>query len=105
MVHQRIYRHLQEVARSRDTTTYAAVAPLAALGMDDPSHRAEIAAILDEINRMEHAAGRPLLSAVVLLAGDNMPGKGFFSCARNLGLYMGSDDLAFWAEELRKVHG
>ena len=33
-----------------------------------------------------------------------MPGEGFFTFARNLRLYTGRDDLAYWVEELRRVH-
>jgi len=104
MIHQPIYQKLQEVARAQDTTTYATIAPLANLNMDNPADRNTIADILDDINRMEHQEGRPLLSAVVLLKEHNIPGDGFFTIARNLGAYTGTDDLKFWLTELRRVH-
>lgn len=55
---------------------------------------------LDEINRLEHAEGRPLLSVIVVHKGETMPGEGFFMCARDLGRYReGQDRTAFVTEE------
>lgn len=103
-MHQAIYQRLIEVARSEDpVVNYAAIAPLAGLSMDDPSDRNRLAAILDEINAHEVEGGRPLLSAVVVLAGSDRPGKGFFECARRLGRYTDGDGLAFWMRELKRV--
>ena len=103
-MNQIVYRELREIARRQDTTTYAKVAPLAGLDMENPSDRNEIANILDEINQNEHTRGRPMLSAVVLLAQQNIPGEGFFTCAKELGVYTGTDNLKFWLAGLRRVH-
>jgi len=32
------------------------------------------------------------------------PGKGFYEYARELGVYRGSDDLGFWAKEVKWLH-
>ena len=101
-----LYQHLVAVARTeRGLTTYAEVAPLAGLSVDDPAGRAELARLLDAINAAEHAEGRPMLSAVVVLKGTLQPGKGFFECARRLGrdVAAGGDDLGFWVAEHRRV--
>jgi len=45
-----------------------------------------------------------MLSVVVVHKANNIPGQGFFTLARELGLYRGNDDLLFFTEELRKVH-
>jgi hypothetical protein len=45
-----------------------------------------------------------MLSALVIRQDINMPGSGFFVCARELGEYEGNDDLLFWISELNKVH-
>ena len=36
--------------------------------------------------------------------GVGDPGKGFYECARELGIYTGSDDLGFWAKEVKWLH-
>lgn len=104
MINQRIYEKIKQVAQYGDTTTYAAIAPIAGLDMENPDDRNTLGAILDEINNNEHTNGRPMISAVVIRADRNIPGEGFFTCARNLGLYSGNNDLRFWLEELRRVH-
>jgi hypothetical protein len=103
-MHQAIYERLRQIAKAQNTTTYSEVAPLAGLDMANPADRNEIARILGEISSFEHGQGRPMLSAVVMLQGDNMPGQGFFTLARELGLYTGGDDLTFFARELARVH-
>jgi len=86
-LHPAIYNELKRVAQRQDVTTYGRIAPLAGLDMGNPDHRNEIAIILGEISRHEHEHSRPLLSAVVILEGDSLPGKGFFTLARELELY------------------
>ena len=103
-MHQAIYAELQRVARARRTTTYSEIAPLADLDMASPLDRDEIARILYEISTNEHREGRPLLSAVVVLKGPQMPGAGFFTMAEELGLYERGDPTEFFCEELRRVH-
>jgi hypothetical protein len=105
MVHQTVYNKLTEVAGRRDTINYGAVAPLAGIDVNNPNFAALLAPILDEINCAEHAADRPLLSAVVIGLESNQPGPGFFRCARSLGLLDGGhDEQAFWIAELNRVH-
>jgi hypothetical protein len=60
--------------------------------------------MLDEISREEDAAGRGMLSVIVVHKdGDMMPGPGFFRLAKKLGRDK-SDREACWANELRKVY-
>ena len=99
-----ILERLTEVARRGEITSYAEIARLAHVDLDNPHFGAVIGRLLDEINRAEHAAGRPLVSAVVVSKERNMPGPGFFDCARTLGLYRDGDDLGYWVEELGRVH-
>ena len=103
-MHRDIYERLKEVARAGQTITYGEIAPMANLDMESPADRNEISRILGAISEREHEEGRPLLSAVVMLADIGYPGKGFFTLARELGLYDGADDLAFFVRELRRVH-
>jgi hypothetical protein len=45
-----------------------------------------------------------MLTAVVVHRDNNIPGKGFFELAKELGLQKGEDDLTFFAHELTRVH-
>jgi len=103
-MHRDIYECLKEVARASQTITYGEIAPMANLNMESQADRNEIGRILGAISEREHAEGRPLLSAVVVLSEIGYPGKGFFTLAQELGVHDGSDDLAFFVQELRRVH-
>ena len=99
-----IYDKLREVARSKCTTYYSEIAPLAGLNMDSPEDRKRISDILGDISTAEHYAGRPLLSAVVIRKEENSPGPGFFGLAKDLRLHDGDDDFRYWVQELQRVH-
>lgn len=62
--------------------------------------------LLGEISAEEHAAGRPLLSAVVVRNDLELPipGRGFFQLARRLGsMAKGADEVVFWRGEFLRV--
>lgn len=60
--------------------------------------------LLGEISVEENAAGRGMLSVVVVhKRGDMQPGPGFFILGQHLG-YNTRDLLLFWIEQLKKVH-
>jgi hypothetical protein len=102
-----LFDRLRQVARARDTEFYSEIAPTVGIDTENPHFGALVGRILDEINRIEFRQGRPLLSAIVISKENNMPGRGFFECARDLGRYSGKGDLehlGFWVEELRRVH-
>ena len=101
---QRIYDTLREVAQNGDITHYSDIAPLAGLNMESPEDRNRMSDILDDISRAEHKTGGPLLSAVVILKCENIPGDGFFTLADDLKLYTGGEKVLFWVKELRRVH-
>ena len=105
-MNQAIYKKLKEVARAKDVITYGELNQELNLGLDfeKDKDRAEIGQLLDEINRYEHSQGHPMLTAVVIRSGENMPGTGFFELARQLGVYQGDSDLVFFVHELCKVH-
>ena len=68
------------------------------------SDRHKIGAVFGEMPEHERRHGRPLLPAVVTHK-DGIPGKGFFTLARELGLLKaGQGETIFWADELRHVH-
>ena len=102
---ERIGARLRAVARAGRTVTYNDLAAVVGWDMDDPAAAREVAGILRAISTAEHAAGRPLLSVVVVGVKTGRPGKGFFKLAQRLGRYDGAADGAFFAQELRRVHG
>jgi molybdopterin synthase catalytic subunit len=60
--------------------------------------------LLGEVSIEEDAAGRGMLSVVVVHKhGDMQPGPGFFVLGQHLG-YETKDLLKFWVEQLKKVH-
>lgn len=98
-----IYEKIQAVARDEKTIPYGKLALAVGLntGRDPKLHRA-----LDAINRRERAQGRPLLSAVVVLAGEGIPSDGFFPLAEELGRFDPSKKgkREYWRWELNEVH-
>lgn len=72
------------------------------INMDPESYA--LAAMLGEISSEENAAGRGMLSVIVVhKTGDMQPGPGFFEFAKELGRDT-SNVLKCWVEELKKVH-
>jgi hypothetical protein len=102
-----LYRQLIDVAAAQSTVPYADLAGSLGLDMSSPDDRLRIGEMLDEINRSEQGAGRPMISAVVVHSQEGLPGAGFFVCARELGVLTArnrQDELAFFVDELRRVH-
>ena len=103
-MHEQIYQRLIAVARAQSVITYAEIAPMADLDMNNQADRTEIGRLLGEISAFEHQQGHPLLSVVVIHRDNNTPGQGFFSLARELNVYNGQDDFLFFIQELRRAH-
>jgi hypothetical protein len=99
-----IYQKLKQTASQRSLVTYGELAPLVDLDMDNPAHRNEIGQLLGDISKFEHRQGRPMLSAVAVLSDTKMPGKGFFTLAKELRLLSGDDELEFFSGELNRVY-
>ncbi len=63
-----------------------------------------LADLLGEIATDEDAAGRGMLTVLVVhKVGDMEPGRGFYELARQLGRTI-TDPVKFWIEELHFVH-
>jgi hypothetical protein len=104
-----IREKLIDVARSRNLISYDDLNIELGLGLDFemPPDRDLIGRWLDAISKHEVEAGRHMLSAVVgHKEGTHVvdPGKGFYGCARALGVHTGGDDLVFWATEVKWLH-
>ena len=87
-------QRLIEVAGRKATVTYSELSPTAprAIGRK-----------LDEINSVELAAGRPMLTAVVVTKETGKSSAGFFAQARAWGRFDGNNWDAFWQQELQAV--
>ena len=97
---QVIYDKLKEVARARESTNYTEIGALVGLEPYNP----DLWKILDEINQSEHQQHHPMISALVVVQGENKPGSGFWACAIRLGKFTrGEDEDRFWSDELRRV--
>jgi hypothetical protein len=91
----------ERATRGTPTVAYgelAAQVQAVRLGPDDIRFHA----LLGEVCIDEHRAGRPLLSLLVVRQDDMLPGKGFFTLARQLKFNV-SNELKFWSDELRRV--
>lgn len=67
------------------------------------AHDSRLAHFLEEISTEEGAAGRGMLTALVVhKSGDYQPGPGFFDLAQRLG-HNTSDVVKFWIEEVKRV--
>ena len=68
------------------------------------AHDQRLFHLLGELSSEEDAAGRGMLSVIVVhKSGDMQPGPGFFELADQLGRDT-SDILKCWVDELKKVH-
>ena len=103
-MYDELYRTLKDIARRQTTIHYEDIAPMLDLDIHDPADRVRIGQILGDISRKEHDVGRPMLSAVVTLKGDERPGTGFFELGQELGLAAGTDNERFFIRELKRLH-
>ncbi len=95
---------LIETAKRGETIPYSVLVLKVRTITFDPNAYA-LAHMLGEISTEEDAAGRGMLSVVVVHKhGDMKPGPGFFELAKQLGRKV-SDKDKFWIDELSKVHG
>lgn len=92
-----------ERAKVRGMIPYSdLVNQLASIKVD--AHDTRLFHMLGEISSEEDAAGRGMLTVVVVHKhGDMQPGPGFFELAKRLGRDT-KDVMKCWVDELHKVH-
>jgi len=84
----RVRKKLIQVARGRaHLMSYQNLILEAELGLnlDNSYERTQLTEVIDEISEAEHAAGRPLLSALVRVKGRQNQGDSFFKLCERLG--------------------
>ncbi len=103
----RVYSLLVRSAERRQTVTYGDVAALMGLPPSGQHMARETGRMLGAITHRERGCGRPMLTAVVVSAGDKRPGPGFYGLARQVGgldiAATKDDEQRFWKEELERV--
>lgn len=104
-MNQELYDCLLTEARRRGYTTYTDAGRQIGLDMAIDADRDQMTGLLEEIARHEQDSGRPMLTAVVILRGENMPSDGFFRIAAEFGRFDDGDRLRFWIDALNEVHG
>jgi len=94
---------LVRIARRCGRIAYSELVPeITALRLD--AHDPRSFHLLGEISSEEDAAGRGMLTAIVVhKSGDMQPGPGFFELAKTRGRDT-RDLLACWIKEFNKVH-
>lgn len=94
---------IRDRARLKKTISYSELSALvktAVVPYDSPSI---MGGLLADVSIAEDAAGRGMLSVLVVhKTGDMMPGWGFFELAEQLGRDI-SDPDACWANEMKRV--
>jgi len=93
---------LIEIAKKQDIIPYSELVKRVQIISLEASSYA-LADMLGEISTTEDAAGRGMLSAVVVHKDDNLPGKGFFELGRILGRDI-SEKEEFWVDEVKRVY-
>lgn len=99
---ERVRAILVRTAQARTVIPYSTLAAEAYVG--DP-HGPGLAYLLGEVSTLEHAEGRPLLSAVAVYKDQTNVGSGFFEIANQLELLTSNSPRArdqFWLNELRR---
>lgn len=80
-----VRRKLIDFAAAKRTIAYQALSNIAGLGlkMKEKEELEEIAEILDRVSKFELQENRPLLSAIVVKANQNIQGDGFFKLCKD----------------------
>ncbi len=94
-------RAIIQEARGGSTIFYSELTKrIGAIGFDP--HDYAFHHLLGEISVEEDAAGRGMLSTLIVHKEDGMPGQGFFDLAHDLGRDV-TDRIRCWSEETRTV--
>ncbi len=105
MEHQAVYERLVKAARAGEFVHYGELAKMLGIDMDNPHFGALVGKPLDRINEDEAAAGRPMISAIVVGKDTMLPGAGFFKLGQELRQTLpGEDEIGFAIRQIKRVH-
>jgi hypothetical protein len=105
MEHQPVYDRLVQAARAREFVHYGELAKMLGIDMDNPHFDAQVGKVLGQISEDEVAAGRPMISAIVVSKDDMLPGSGFFKLGQELHrVEPGEDEIGFAVRQIKRVH-
>lgn len=105
MEYQPVYDRLVQAARSREFVHYGELAKMLGIDTDDPYFGARVGKVLGRISEDEIAAGRPIISAIVVSKDTMLPGSGFFNLGQELRQTLPSEDeIAFAVRQIKRVH-
>ena len=104
MEHQAVYERLVQAARASQFVHYGELAKMLGIDMDNPHFGAQVGKVLGRISEDEVAAGRPMISAIVVSKDDMLPGRGFFKLGQELQqVQPGEDEIAFAIRQIKRV--
>jgi hypothetical protein len=93
---------LVDCARRQKTIAYSDLVPKIP-AIDLQAHDPRLDELLEQISTEETGHGRGMLAVLVVhKAGDQRPGRGFYSCAEQLGLDV-TDQERLWVDQFNKV--
>ena len=105
MEHQAVYERLVKAARAGEFVHYGELAKMLGIDMDNPHFGAQVGKVLGQISEDEVAAGRPMISAIVVSRDTMLPGSGFFKLGQELHRTdPGEDEIAFAIRQIKRVH-
>ena len=105
MEYQPVYDRLVQAARAKELVHYGELAKMLGIDMDDPYFGARVGKVLGRISEDEIAAGRPMISAIVVSKDTMLPGHGFFNLGQELRQTLpGEDEIEFAVRQIKRVH-
>ena len=105
MEHQAVYERLVKAARASEFVHYGELAKMLGIDLENPHFGAQVGKVLDRINGDEAAAGRPMISAIVVSKDTMLPGPGFFKLGQELRQTLpGEDEIGFAIRQIKLVH-
>lgn len=105
MENQAVYDRLVEAARTGEFVHYGELAKMLGIDPDNPHFGAQVGKVLGRISEDEIAAGRPMISAIVVSKDTMLPGHGFFNLGQELRRTQpDEDEIGFAVRQIKRVH-
>ena len=97
-----LHDRLVEAARASETVAYGELGEMLHMDFGNPNDRRQVGVRLGDTSPLEVAAGRPMISSVMIQTDNFQPGEGFFALGPEHGLAdPGDGELAFANRQLR----